>query len=36
VVGSGTFWTEPVKWIENNGENTDEMLATIDASWPSE
>jgi alpha-glucoside transport system substrate-binding protein len=34
VVGAGTFWTELVKWIQANGENTDDVLAAIDASWP--
>jgi alpha-glucoside transport system substrate-binding protein len=35
-VGSGTFWSESVKWIEGNGENTDEVLQAIDDSWPME
>ncbi len=34
VVGAGTFWTGMVDWI--NGKSTEEVLATIDASWPSE
>ena len=33
VVGSGSFWTGMVDWI--NGKSTDEVLKTIDASWPS-
>ena len=32
VVGSGSFWTGMVDWI--NGKSTDEVLKTIDASWP--
>jgi hypothetical protein len=35
-VGSGTFWSESVKWIEANGENTDAVLQAIDDSWPAE
>lgn len=34
VVGAGTFWTGMVDWI--NGKSTDEVLDTIEASWPSE
>jgi alpha-glucoside transport system substrate-binding protein len=34
AVGSGSFWTEAVKWIAANGENTDEVLQAIDDSWP--
>ena len=34
VVGAGSFWTGMVDWI--NGKSTEEVLATIDASWPSE
>jgi len=33
VVGAGSFWTGMVDWI--NGKSTDEVLKTIDASWPS-
>ena len=33
VVGSGSFWTGMVDWI--NGKSTDDVLKTIDASWPS-
>ena len=33
-VGSGTFWTEIVKWIQDNGANTEDRLKAIDASWP--
>ncbi|HZW00483.1 MAG TPA: ABC transporter substrate-binding protein [Candidatus Deferrimicrobium sp.] len=36
AVGSGTFWSESVKWIEANGENTDAVLQAIDDSWPME
>jgi alpha-glucoside transport system substrate-binding protein len=32
VVGAGSFWTGMVDWV--NGKSTDEVLATIDASWP--
>ena len=34
VVGAGSFWTGMVDWI--NGKPTDDVLATIDASWPSD
>jgi alpha-glucoside transport system substrate-binding protein len=34
VVGAGSFWTGMIDWI--NGKSTEEVLATIDASWPSE
>jgi alpha-glucoside transport system substrate-binding protein len=33
VVGTGSFWTGIVDWI--NGKSTDDVLKTIDASWPS-
>jgi alpha-glucoside transport system substrate-binding protein len=33
-VGAGTFWTQTVDWANNNGSNTDAVLAAIDASWP--
>ena len=32
-VGAGTFWTEPIKWI-NGQMDEDQMLASIDKSWP--
>ena len=32
-VGAGTFWTEPVKWL-NGQEDLDTMLANIDKSYP--
>ncbi len=35
-VGAGTFWTGMVDWIAANGENTDEVFADIEASWPAE
>ena len=34
VVGAGAFWTGMVDWV--NGKSTEEVLSTIDASWPSE
>jgi len=34
AVGGGTFWTEMVKWIQDNGANTEDRLKAIDASWP--
>ncbi|QAV70390.1 carbohydrate ABC transporter substrate-binding protein [Salinibacterium sp. UTAS2018] len=34
VVGAGSFWTGMVDWV--NGKSTEEVLSTIDASWPSE
>ncbi|MCU1508840.1 MAG: sugar transporter substrate-binding protein [Glaciihabitans sp.] len=33
VVGSGSFWKGMVDWI--NGTSTDDVLSTIDKSWPS-
>ena len=35
-VGSGTFWSGMVDWIASNGENTEDVLAEIEASWPEE
>lgn len=35
-VGAGSFWTGMVDWIAADGENTDDVLAAIDASWPAE
>jgi len=34
AVGAGSFWTEADDWANNNGSNTDAVLAAIDASWP--
>jgi alpha-glucoside transport system substrate-binding protein len=34
AVGSGTFWTQAVDWVNNNGKNTDAVLKAIDDSWP--
>jgi alpha-glucoside transport system substrate-binding protein len=34
VVGSGSFWTGMVDWI--NGKSTKQVLDTIEASWPSD
>jgi len=34
VVGAGSFWTGMVDWV--NGKSTEDVLSTIDASWPSE
>ncbi len=36
VVGAGTFWTQSVDWVNNNGTNTDAVLKAIDESWPSQ
>jgi alpha-glucoside transport system substrate-binding protein len=36
AVGSGTFWTQTVAWVNNNGTNTDAVLQAIDASWPAQ
>ena len=33
-VGQGSFWTGISDWANNNGSNTDQVLADIDASWP--
>jgi alpha-glucoside transport system substrate-binding protein len=32
VVGAGSFWTGMVDWV--NGKSTDNVLSTIEASWP--
>ncbi len=34
AVGAGTFWTQSVDWVNNNGQNTDAVLKAIDDSWP--
>jgi len=34
AVGSGSFWKGIVDWVGANGANTDDVLKTIDASWP--
>ncbi len=36
AVGAGSFWTGIVEWVSADGKNTDEVLKTIDASWPSQ
>jgi len=33
VIGSGTFWTEMVKWVD--GQSSEDTLAAIEADWPS-
>src|SRR6476646_2055708 len=33
-VGAGTFWTKMDDWVNNGGNNTDEILKAIDDSWP--
>ncbi len=33
-VGSGTFLAGMVDWVAADGEGTDEVLATIESSWP--
>ncbi len=33
AIGSGTFWTEMVKWAD--GQSTEDTLAAIEADWPS-
>jgi alpha-glucoside transport system substrate-binding protein len=34
AVGAGTFWSEAVNWINNNGADTEAILQAIDDSWP--
>ncbi len=34
AVGSGTFWTKTIEWVNNGGTNTDAVLKAIDDSWP--
>lgn len=36
AVGAGTFWTQSVDWVNNNGKNTDAVLKAIDDSWPNQ
>jgi alpha-glucoside transport system substrate-binding protein len=36
AVGAGTFWTDSVKWVNDNGADTDAILKAIDDSWPSQ
>lgn len=36
AVGAGTFWTQSVDWVNNNGTNTDAVLKAIDDSWPTQ
>jgi alpha-glucoside transport system substrate-binding protein len=36
AVGTGSFWTGVVDWVGAEGANTDEVLQTIDASWPTQ
>ncbi len=31
AVGTGTFWTQMVEWVQNNGSNTDAVLKAIDS-----
>ncbi len=33
-VGNGSFWKGMVKWVSQNGDGTEEILAEIEASWP--
>ena len=34
AVGAGSFWTGMVDYVSAEGENLDEVMQTIDASWP--
>jgi alpha-glucoside transport system substrate-binding protein len=34
VVGAGTFWTGIVEFVSSRGANLDQILTTIDNSWP--
>ena len=34
AVGAGSFWTGIVSWVQANGGNTEDVLNTIDSSWP--
>ena len=36
AVGSGTFWTQSVNWVNSGGKNTDAVLKAIDDSWPAQ
>ncbi len=33
-VGNGTFWSGMVDWVSANGDNTEDVFADIEASWP--
>jgi len=34
AVGAGSFWTGMVDYVSAEGENLDDVMQTIDASWP--
>ena len=34
AVGAGSFWTGMVDYVSARGDNLDEVMRTIDASWP--
>ena len=34
AVGSGSFWTGMVKYLQQGSGSLDQVLADIDASWP--
>ena len=36
AVGQGSFWTGISDWANNNGQNTDAVLKSIDESWPAQ
>ncbi len=36
AVGAGSFWTGMVDYVNAEGENLDEVMQTIDGSWPEE
>lgn len=36
AVGAGSFWKGIVDWVGAKGTNTDDVLKTIDASWPTQ
>lgn len=35
-VGQGSFWSGMVNWIGNDGANGEQMLAEVEASWPTD
>jgi len=36
AVGAGSFWKGIVEWVSAEGGNTDDVLKTIDSSWPAQ
>ncbi len=35
-VGTGAFWEQMTTWVQQNGEDTEQILSRIDQAWPEE